>query len=145
MPPRLCNQLHGVLWPGSAVYRPETVSEWPPATHPSSWETAALSRPVLHQLGGWRCNWCCFTASTETVRTWLWGTGNPERPPRLSHSSWVLPDRTSRSSSLLLYVHRDHKDVTMRNGGEPTTTTSTLTQLPSSRGGWSVSERFLPF
>ena len=31
----------------------------------------------------------------------LLGTGSPGRPPRLSHSSWA---------SILLYVHRDHKD-----------------------------------
>ena len=30
---------------------------------------------------------CCFT-STETIL--LIGTGSPERPPRLSHSSWTL-------------------------------------------------------
>ena len=38
----------------------------------------------------------------------LWRTGSPGRPPRLSHSFWAL--RYYSSSSVLLYIHRDHKD-----------------------------------
>ena len=45
---------------------------------------------------------CCFS-STKTVGTIR---DNPGQPPRLSHSSWAL----FGSSSVLLYVHRDHKD-----------------------------------
>ena len=109
MPPPLCNQLHGLLWPGSAVYRPETsVNGLPAATHPS-WETPALSRPVLHQLGG---------RDYEGRRTQN-GHLDFHTAPEL------LSDRTSRSSSLLLYVHRDRKDVTIIT--LPRTATSTFT------------------
>ena len=47
--------------------------------------------------------------------------GSPGRPPRLSHSSWAL----RYYSSMLLYVHGDHKAY---KGREPRTATSTLTQ-----------------
>ena len=40
----------------------------------------------------------------------LLGTGSPGRPPRLSHGSWAL----DCSSSMLLYVHRDHTDYSER-------------------------------
>ena len=57
------------------------------------------------------------------------GTGSPGRPPRLSHSSRAL---TSSSSSVLLYVHRDHTDYYSDRDGEPRTAISIFTQLLSS-------------
>ena len=46
---------------------------------------------------------CCFM-SIETIRTIR--DGEPRLPPWLSHSPWALVV----PCSLLLYVHRDHKD-----------------------------------
>ena len=40
----------------------------------------------------------------------LLGTGSPGRPPRLSHSPWSLWSAALNLNSLLLYIHRDHKD-----------------------------------
>ena len=57
----------------------------------------------------------------------LLGTGSPGRPPpRLSHTG---PELWS-SSSLLLYVHRDHKDYWARVEEDPRTFTSTCNIAP---------------
>ena len=52
------------------------------------------SEDIKHQLNNnnqcWSIVQCCLT-STETVR--LIGTESPGRPPRLSHSSWILTEQ----------------------------------------------------
>ena len=89
--------------------------------------------------------------------------GSPGRPPRLFTQlvridywlsmafiqSWSRADSPLRSfphvilksGSVLLYVHRDRKDL--GTDGEPRTATSTFTQLPSSNSGSSSSSLVL--
>ena len=94
---------------------------------------------------GMRCSECvcCFT-SRETVQTIE--TGSPGRPPRLSHSSWVL--KSLRSSPVLLYVHRDPYGLLLILLGtfeEPWTATSPLCiQLFLSSAGPLFSSSVLP-
>ena len=100
--------------------------------------TLRPQKPWLSQMGSpdyhldfhtapelwWFLVHCCFM-SIETIRTIR--DGEPRLPPWLSHSPWALVV----PCSLLLYVHRDHKDY---QGWGAQTTTLTFTQ-PLSSGG----------